>query len=76
MAQRDGAAVDVDDLLADAQDLRRVNGNPGERLVYLHEIEVIGAPPGLLERELPGVARHGQEARRLFGDLGVGNNGS
>ncbi len=62
-------------IVAHAKDLRRVDGDPGERLVYLNEVEVGGAPPGLLQRELPSVARHGQEVRRVLGDLGVGDDG-
>src|SRR5215208_1383718 len=49
--------------------------DPRERLVYLHEIQVLRSPPRLLERQLPRVAGHGEQVRRLLGDLGVGDYG-
>src|SRR5918998_946543 len=73
--ERQGAAACVHDLGVHAQDPRRVDGDGGEGLVYLNEVEVVGAPPGLLEREPPGVARHAQEVGRTLRYLGVGDDG-
>ena len=74
MAERQGAAVDVDHVV-DAEDARGVDRNPREGFIDLHEIQVLGAPSSLLEGEFPGVPGNGQQVRRLLGDLGVGDNG-
>src|SRR5215218_1811505 len=76
MAEREGAAVDVDYVGVHAEDAGGVDRHPRERLVYLHEVQVVGAPPGLLQRELPRVAWHGKQVRRLLRDLGVRDDGS
>ena len=50
MTQRNGPAIEVDDLPAHTQDPAGVDRDRRERLVYLHEVEIGGAPTGLLER--------------------------
>ena len=50
MAERDRAAVDVDQLRADAEVAHRLDGDRGERLVDLDQVQVRDRPPGLGQR--------------------------
>ena len=47
VAERDGAAVDVDDLVGDAEFVDRCATDSGERLVDLEQVEVADATPAL-----------------------------
>src|SRR5918995_3200869 len=76
MTEREGAAVDVDDIGVDAEYACGVDRDAGKGLVYLDEIEVIRSPSCFLERELPGVSGDGQQVGRLFGHLGVRHDGA
>ena len=66
MAERDRAAVDVDDLLVGAEQPRRVERHRRERLVDLDPLDVVDRLPGLLERAAAGspACARGRRSRR------------
>src|SRR6266571_6107086 len=59
VADRDGAAVDVDPVRADAEVAHRLDGDGGERLVDLDQVQVGHRAPGLAERVPDGPGRLG-----------------
>src|SRR5258707_1172153 len=54
MAVRDGAALDIDDLLRQAEFACHHDGDGRERLVYLEALHLIERPSRALERSLDG----------------------
>src|SRR5919107_2397648 len=76
MAQRQGTTVDVDDSGVDAEYAGGVDRKRGKSFIYLDEIQVLRAPSGLFERELPGVPGDGQQVGRLLGHFGVRHDGA
>ena len=69
VAERQGAAVDVDDVGVDAEYRRGVDRDAGEGLVYLDEVQVVRAPSGSFERELARVPWNGEQVGRFLGYL-------
>ena len=67
MAERAGAAVDVDLFVRKAEVAHRRHGDDGEGLVDLEEIDGILAPAGLLEQLLDRADRRGREILRRGG---------
>ena len=65
MAERDGAAVDVDLRGIPAEVLVDRAGLGGEGLVGLDQVEVVGRPAGLLQRHAAGRDRPGAHDRRI-----------
>src|SRR6266699_3555052 len=57
MAERDRAAIDVDDVLADLQIAHRLDRDRRERLVDFDQIQVRDRQPGFAERVLDGARR-------------------
>ncbi len=74
MAERDGAAVDVDLVLVDPEHADRVQRDRSERLVDLPQVDVLGLQAGLLERDLGGVRRRAREVGEVVGDLRLGDD--
>ena len=85
MAERGGAAMDVDLLVRDAEVAHGEHGDAGERLVDFEQVDVIDAPAGLLQRlldraggrdgelgRLPGMGGAGDDPRHRLQSLGVG----
>src|SRR5215472_9293767 len=54
VTDRDGPAIDVDDAGIDAKVPDRLQGDGGERLVDLDQVEVSGRQPGLSQSTLDG----------------------
>ena len=67
MAERAGAAVDVDLLVRQAEVAHRRHGDDGEGLVDLEQIDGIRAPAGLLEQLFQRADRRGGEIFRRGG---------
>ena len=59
MPDRDGAAIDVDPVGADAEITHGLDGNCGERLVDLDQVQVRDSAPGLAKRAGDGAGRLG-----------------
>ena len=68
MSQRDRAAVDVDDLLVEAEHPRRVARDGGEGLVDLDAGQVGGRVAGLLQGQRAGLGRRASEVGELARD--------
>src|SRR5581483_12446359 len=73
--QGDRATVHVDPLLVDLEHPHRVDGDGGEGLVDLPEIDVGGLLADLLERLYRGPRRRLGEVREVVRDLAVGEQG-
>src|SRR5262245_9962273 len=76
VAERDRPAVDVDVVLFDAEHAHRVEGDRGEGLVDLPEVDVLGALADLLQRLLGGVGRGFRQVGEVVGDRAVGEHAS
>src|SRR6185437_11934508 len=64
MAEGDGAAVDVDAIRGDAEVAHRGEGDSGERLVDLDEVQVVEAGGAIAAECVPdGVSRLEQQRR-------------
>src|SRR6478672_624210 len=63
VAHRDGPAVDVGDVVADAQVAHEAHRDGGERLVDLEEVDVLDLEAGLGERLAGGGCRTGEHDR-------------
>ncbi len=71
MAERDGAAVDVDLVLVDAEHPDRVQRHGCERLVDLPQVDLVRGQPGLLECLLRGVRGRAREVGEVLGRRGL-----
>src|SRR3954471_16241457 len=71
VADGDGAAVDVDPLLVDAEHADRVQRHGRERLVDLPQVDVAGLQAGLLERQLRRVGGRAGEVGEFVGHGGL-----
>ena len=71
MAERDGAAVDVDLAGVDLQRAGARHGDAGERLVDLPQIDVLGLQPFAREELVRGFGR-----AQVEGGVGAGDDGS
>src|SRR5829696_736761 len=76
VAQRQCAAVDVDDVGVDAEYPRGVDGDAGESLVYLDQVQVVRAPSGSFEREFARVSWNSEQVGRFLGYFGVRHYGA
>src|SRR5258708_29997804 len=54
VAERDGAAIHVDDVRSDPEVAHRLDCHSGECLVDLNQIQIFNGPPGLGQRMLDG----------------------
>ena len=71
VAERDGAAVHVDDVVADAEVAHRRDADRGERLVELEQVDVARGHVVRLERALDRTRRLREQRRVRAGDHSV-----
>src|SRR5437588_2065735 len=71
VAQRHGAAVDVDLVLVDAEHPDRAQGDRGKGLVDLPQVDVVDAQTRLIQRLLRGRGRRAREVGKVVGDLSL-----
>src|SRR4051812_43231464 len=71
MPEGDGAAVHVDLRLVDSQHPHRVQGDRGERLVDLEQVDVVDREARLLERGPRGVRGGAREVGEVVGHSGL-----
>src|ERR1700722_9411998 len=74
VAERDGASVDVDLVLVDAEHAHRVERDRGERLVDLPHVDVLGFETGLVKRLLGGRGGGAGEGGEGVGGLSMGDD--
>ena len=74
MAERNGAAVDVDLLLVDAEHVDRVERDRSEGLVDLPKVDVARLKPGLLERLERSTGRCRRKVGEVIGRLRVSDD--
>src|SRR5689334_23042352 len=74
VAERDRAAVHVHLLLVRAEELRRVGGDRGKRLVDLDALDVVNRLAGTLERDLACLRRRSGEVGEVVGHVALGED--
>src|ERR1700761_8807531 len=74
VSERDGAAVDVDAVLVDAEHPDRVERDGGKPLVDLPQGEVLDLQAGLVERLLGGVRGRPRQVGEVVCDLSLGDD--
>ena len=74
MTERNGAAVDIDDVVRDAEVGHRRNGDRSKGLVELEEVDIGERQSGPLERDHRGPAGLGQQGGVGASDLAVADD--